>query len=42
MKTLEMNERSRKNQGIILIKLLISQLIIALEYQTLYQSNATT
>ena len=29
-----MNEKLRKNQGVILTKLLISQLIIALEYQT--------
>ena len=34
MKTLEINEKFRKNQGVILTKLLISHLIIALEYQT--------
>ena len=43
MKTLEMNEKSRKNQGGTLTKLLISsQLLIALEYQACYQSNAKT
>ena len=31
--TLEINEKFRKNQGAILTKLLISHLIIALEYQ---------
>ena len=34
MKTLELNEKFWKNQGVILTKLLISHLIIALEYQT--------
>ena len=33
------NEMFRKNQGVILIKLLISHLIIALEYQTWYQKR---
>ena len=32
MKTLEMNEKSQKNYGGILTNLLISQLLIALEY----------
>ena len=30
MKTLEINEKSQKNQGVVLTKLLISYLIIAL------------
>ena len=34
MKTLEINEKSKKNQGVVLTKLIISHLIIALEYQT--------
>ena len=39
MKTLEMNEKLRKKinekiQGVVLIKLRVSQLLIALEYQT--------
>ena len=42
MKTLEINEKSQKNQGVVLTKLIISHLIIALEYQTWYQSNAKT
>ena len=33
MKTLEMNEKITKNQGVIHTKLLISHLLIALEYQ---------
>ena len=37
---LEVNEKSQTNQGGILTKLLISQLLIDLEYQTLYESNA--
>ena len=36
MKTLEINEKITENQGIIHIKLLISHLIIAQEYQILY------
>ena len=42
MKRLEVNERLRKKQRGLHICLLISQLLIALEYQTLYQSNAKT
>ena len=42
MKTLEINEKTVENQGVIHTKLLISHLIIALEYQTWYQSNAKT
>ena len=42
MKTLEISEESLKNQGVKLTKLIISHLIIALEYQTRYQSNAKT
>ena len=38
MKTFEINE----NQGVIHTKLLISHLIIALEYQIEYQSYAKT
>ena len=34
MKTLEINEKLQKNQGLLLKKLIISHLIIALEYQT--------
>ena len=34
MRTLEINEKSQKNQGLVLTKLIISRLIIALEYQT--------
>ena len=34
MKTLEINEQSQKNLGVVLTKLIISHLIIALEYQT--------
>ena len=34
MKILEINEKSQKNQGVVLTKLFISYLIIALEYQT--------
>ena len=37
-----MNEISQNNQGGMLTKLLISHLLIALDYQTLYQSNAKT
>ena len=33
MKTLEINEKITENQGVIPTKLLISHLIIALEYQ---------
>ena len=40
MKTLEVNEKSRRNQGGILPKLLIYKLLITLEYQTGYSSNA--
>ena len=40
MKSLEMNEKWQKNQGDILTNYFISQLLIALEYQTCYQSNA--
>ena len=40
MISLEMNEKSRNNQGGILTKFLISQLLIVLEYKTRYQSNA--
>ena len=42
MKSLEMNEKSQKNQGDILTKFFISQLLIVLEYQTCYQRNART
>ena len=42
MKTLEINEKRRKNLGVILTKVLISILIIALEEQTLSQTNART
>ena len=35
--TLEKNEKSWRNQGGILTKLLISQLLCAVKYQTLYQ-----
>ena len=43
MKTLEINEKKiAENQGVIHTKLLIFHLIIALEYQTWYQSNAKT
>ena len=35
-----MNEKLVENQGDVLTKLLISQILIPLEYQTLYQSNA--
>ena len=34
MKALAINEKSQKNQGRILTKLIISQLEIALDYQT--------
>ena len=40
MKSLEIYEKSQKNQGGILKKLLIPQGLIALEYQPCYQSNA--
>ena len=40
MKALEMNEKSHKNHWGILTRLLIPHLLIALEYATLYQSNA--
>ena len=39
-KTLEINEKVRKNQGGVHTKLLISHLLSAIEYQTLYQFNA--
>ena len=42
MKTLDIIEKSQKNQGLLLTKLLIYHLLIALEYQTWYQSNAKT
>ena len=42
MKILEGNKKLRKNQGGILTKLLISLLIIALEYQTAYANSVTT
>ena len=42
MKILEMNEKSLKNQGDILTKLLIFHLLIALDYKTSNQSNAKT
>ena len=42
MKTLEGTKNWEKNQGGMLTKLLISLLIIALEYQTSYQSGAMT
>ena len=42
MKTLEENKILRKNQCRILTKLLISLLIISLEFQTSYQSSVTT
>ena len=34
MKTLEINKKSKKNQGVVLKEFIISHLIIALEYQT--------
>ena len=37
-----MNEKLKTNQGDVLTTLLISQLLIALEYLTLYHSNAKT
>ena len=41
MKTLEMNKKKvQKNQGAILTKILVFHLIIAIEYQTWYHSNA--
>ena len=42
MKTLEINEKRRKNLGVKLTKVLISMLIIALELQSLSQSYART
>ena len=39
---LEINEKIVEKQGVIHTKLLISHLIIALEYQVEYQSNAKT
>ena len=42
MKTLEIIEKSQKYQEVLLTKLLISHLMIALECQTWYQSNAKT
>ena len=39
MKTLEINGKSHKNQEIVLTKLIISHLIIALEYQTKKKSH---
>ena len=42
MKTIEMNKKVQKNQKAILTKLLVFHLIIALEYQTWYHSNAKT
>ena len=42
MKTLEINEKRRKNLGVILTKVLISILIFALDLQSLSQSNART
>ena len=42
MKTLERNEKLWENQGGILTKLLISLLMIALEYYNLISSNGTT
>ena len=42
MKTLEINEKRLKNLRVILTEVLISMLIIALELQTLSQSNART
>ena len=42
MKTIEISEKSQKNQGVVLTKLIKSHLITALEYQILYQSNAKT
>ena len=40
MKTLEMNGKSQNNRRGVLTKLLISHLLMALEYQTLYHNNA--
>ena len=40
MKTLEMNKKSRIKSRGVLTKLLLSQLLSAVEYQTLYQFNA--
>ena len=42
MKTLEVNEKSRRNQRGYTYKLLISQLLVILEYQIGYQNNAKT
>ena len=42
MKTLQMNEKSPKNEGIILPKLPISHLLITQKYRIRYQSNAKT
>ena len=39
-KTVEMNEKSRKNHGVMLTKLLLSHLLIAPAYQTIYQIYA--
>ena len=39
MKTLEIRENSKKNQGGIPTQLIISQLLISLDYQTLYQMD---
>ena len=40
MKTLELNKKVQKNQGAIFSKLLVCHLIIVIEYQTWYHSNA--
>ena len=42
MKTLEINETNAKKSRDTRTKLLISQLLIGLEYQTYYQCNAKT
>ena len=41
MKTLEINEKFGKNQGVILTKVLISHLIIALEYTKVRLRHST-
>ena len=40
IKTLEINEKWKKNQEVVLTKLIKSHLMIVLEYQTWYQINA--
>ena len=42
MKTLEIIEQMQKNEWVILIKILISQLLVALNCQTWFKIDATT